>query len=121
MMLTAEIKLKLPSANDYIEACRRNRFQAAKLKEDTETAIMLFLRRLPKIEKPVKIEFVWTEDNRRRDLDNIAFGKKFILDALVKARKLKDDNRRCVTGFSDTFEYGKTAKVTLKIREEEEE
>lgn len=113
----AEIKLKLPSLNEYINACRTNRYAAAKMKENTEAAIMLFIRKLPKIEKPVRIEFVWTEENKRRDLDNVAFGKKFILDALVKAKKLKDDNRRYVTGFTDSFNYGDRAKVTIIIQE----
>ena len=36
---------------------------------------------------------------------------------MVKAGKLQNDNRNCVTGFIDTFEYGKESKVILEIKE----
>lgn len=112
------IPLKLPSLNTYINACRTNPYVGAKMKADTEEMIMLYLVRLPYFDKPVKIHFQWIEDNKRRDLDGIAFGKKFILDALVKAGKLKDDNRKCVTGFTDSFSYADEAKVIIDIEEE---
>jgi Holliday junction resolvase RusA-like endonuclease len=72
------------------------------------------------IDKPVRITFTWQEENKRRDLDNVAFAKKFILDAMVKGGYLKDDNRRWVTGFTDEFVYGDRARVTLFIEEAEQ-
>jgi hypothetical protein len=36
---------------------------------------------------------------------------------MVKHGKLADDNRKCVTAFTDTFEYDKEAKVILEIKE----
>lgn len=117
--ITCEIPLKLPSLNDYVNACRTNRFKAAKMKANYEDDIGMFINRLPRFEEPVTIGFHWVEENKRRDLDNVAFAKKFILDALVKCGKLKDDNRKCVTGFVDTFSYGPEAKVILTIREAE--
>ena len=116
-MIKVEINMKLPSLNDYIAVCRGNKYQAAKYKRDIEADIGLFLGRLPRFESPVKIHFRWIEENKRRDFDNIAFAKKFILDALVKKGKLKDDNRKFVTGFTDSFEYGKETKVILYIQE----
>jgi Holliday junction resolvase RusA-like endonuclease len=114
--------MKLPSLNEYIRECRTNRFQAAKMKRDMEQAIAVYIWRLPRFEHPVHINFIWTEENRKRDYDNIAAGgRKFILDALVKCGKLKDDNRRFVTGFQDTFRYGEKANVELRITETFEE
>lgn len=113
----AEILMKLPSCNTYINECRRNRYAAAKMKADVEEEIMYYLRDLPRFEKPVRIGFLWVENNKRRDLDGICFGKKFILDAMVKAGVISDDNRKVVTAFTDTFEYGKEAKVILEIEE----
>ena len=112
-----EIPLKLPSCNEYINACRSNRYKGAKMKRDVENDIMKFLKGIPDDLPPVRIHFHWVE---RRDLDGICFGKKFILDALVKAGKLSDDNRKIVTAFIDTFEYGKEAKVILEIEEVEQ-
>lgn len=115
-----EIPYKFPSLNEYIRECRANRYGGARMKRDIELDISWFFTRLPRFNNPVKIHFHWVEDSKRRDIDNVAFAKKFILDALVKAGKLKDDNRRCVTAFTDTFSYGKTAKVILTIEEVQE-
>jgi Holliday junction resolvase RusA-like endonuclease len=114
-----EIPLKLPSLNDYVRACRANKYGGAKMKKDTEEAIGWFIKSLPRFESPVTISFHWIEANKRRDYDNIAFGKKFILDALVKYGKLKDDNRRFVTGFADTFQYGEKTAVIINIERTE--
>ncbi len=119
-MNLVEINMKLPSLNEYINVCRANKFQASKFKKDIENDIGIFIARLPKYENPIKIHFHWIEGNKKRDLDNVAFAKKFILDAMVKFGKLKDDNRKCVTAFSDTFSYGKETNVVLEIEEVEE-
>lgn len=114
-----KINMKLPSANEYIQVCRTNPFKAAKFKMNLEDDICMFTYKLPKFEKPVKIHFHWIESNKKRDLDNVAFAKKFILDALVRSEKLKNDNHKYVTAFIDTFEYGETAGVVLEIEEVE--
>lgn len=115
--VTCEIPLKLPSLNEYINVCRTNPYKASKFKKDLESSIGIFISRLPVFERPIKIHFHWVEENKRRDLDNICAAKKFILDAMVKQGKLKDDNRRFVTAFTDTFEYSKEAKVVIEITE----
>lgn len=116
-----EIPMKLPSLNEYINKCRYNKYVANNYKQKLEQEIGWYLVKLPKFKKPIRIDFVWVEENKRRDLDNVCFAKKFILDSLVKCGKLKDDNRRYVTAFTDNFKYGKTAKVILNIREIESE
>lgn len=112
-----EIPFRLPSLNEYINVCRTNPYKASKFKKDIENDIGIFLNHLPRFERPIKIHFIWQEENKRRDLDNIAYAKKHILDAMVKFGKLKDDNRKCVTAFTDTFVYGDESKVTLEIEE----
>ena len=87
------------------------------MKKQIEDDLMWFIAPLPRFENPVEIHFHWVEENKKRDLDNICFAKKFILDAMVKAGKLKDDNRKCVTAFTDTFSYDKESKVILTIKE----
>ena len=115
--VTCEIPLKLPSLNEYINVCRTNPYKASKYKKDLESTIGAFISWLPVFERPIKIHFHWVEENKRRDLDNVCAAKKFILDAMVKQGKLKDDNRRFVTAFTDTFEYSKEAKVVIEITE----
>lgn len=111
------IPLKLPSLNDYTRWCRGNKYLASKKKAEIEEQIGGYLEAMPKWSKPIKIHFHWIENNKRRDLDNIAFAKKFILDALVKYEKLSDDNRKCVYAFTDSFEYGRDAGIVLEIEE----
>lgn len=113
-----EIDMKLPSLNDYIRVCRGNKYKAAKYKADIEHEIGFYLLKMPKWDNPIKIHFTWVEGNKKRDLDNICFAKKFILDAMVKYGKLEDDNRKCVYAFTDTFEYGKETKVILEVEYE---
>lgn len=118
------IAKKLPSFNEYTNANRYNRYKGAKMKKDLQSfirgAIYCQLGKI-KIEKPVIGNFTWIEENRRRDLDNVCYAKKFILDSLVECGVLKDDNRKMVCGFRDSFEYGKTAKVIVELEEIEEE
>ena len=111
------IPTKLPSLNDYVRACRTNRYAGSQMKRDVENEIAFYLAGVPRFRRPVTIEFHWHEKTRRRDLDNIAFGKKFVLDALVKCGKLLNDDRKHVTAFSDSFEYGDQG-VLLVIKED---
>lgn len=95
----------LPGLNEYVEANRRNRMCGAALKRSAETVITQYIRvaRVQPFAGPVFMTFAWHERDRRRDVDNIAFAKKFILDALVTAGILADDGRKNVVGFSDEF------------------
>ena len=113
-----EIPIKVPSLNVFINACRTNYHKANNMKHKYQGEIGQHISHLPRMQKPVTIDFLWTEKNNRRDFDNISScGRKFILDALVASGKLPDDNRKYVRGFSDTFELGKDYKVTLTIKE----
>lgn len=119
MLYRAVIEVKVPSLNEYIEACRRNKYAAANMKKYTEAEIAPYLMRLPTFGKPVFIHFLWIERDHRRDCDNVAAGKKFILDAMVKAGKLKDDGRKYVLGFTDDFECGNRTMCIMDVEVDE--
>ena len=113
---------KIPSLNEYIEACRRNAHCGARLKYKIEAGIIPQLAKLTKIENPVYITFIWHEVDKRRDKDNVSAGKKFILDALQKSGKLINDNNKYIIGFTDKFDYtAKENAVTLIIESGEKE
>lgn len=101
------IPVKLPSLNEYQNACRANRYAGAKFKKETETVIELAILKALKAgnlrppSPPVRIAFVWHEKTRRRDADNIASAKKYILDAMQHMNVIPNDNRKIVTGFTD--------------------
>lgn len=117
--MKVEIPMKLPSLNQYINECRKNKYAGATMKRNIEEEMAYYFIKVPEFKNPIKINFTWIEENKRRDLDNICFAKKFILDSLVKCGKLKDDNRNNVIGFTDSFAYGDKAKVILDIEEVE--
>ena len=68
----------------------------------------------------VYVSFVWHEQDRRRDPDNFSSGgKKFVLDALVKAGVLKNDGWDEIAGMSDMWKVDKKrpgVQVTLEER-----
>lgn len=103
------IKGTLPSLNDYITACRSNKYSGAKMKNQAEHIIILCAKTQIRynFKKPVIVNFLWVEPNRKRDKDNIAFAKKFIFDGLTKAGILQGDGWQYVEGFSDKFDIDK--------------
>lgn len=106
---------KLPGLNEYIGACRENRYKAAKMKREAEDLIIWQTKRLSPITSRVRFVFTWHEETRRRDPDNVCSAKKYILDALQKSGKLKNDNSRYVAGFEDRFVYGEGQGVEIRI------
>lgn len=101
------IHYKLPSLNEYIDACRANRYKGAKLKEITETAIIYAIQQaqqsgqLCRPALPIRIMFTWHEKTKRRDADNVASAKKYILDAMQRTGIIPNDSRKYVIGFTD--------------------
>ena len=100
---------RLPGANDYILACRSNHHKANKLKQNAQSLVIKSANSygIKPIKNPVFVEFKWFEKNERRDLDNVAFAKKFILDALVDSSILQGDGWNYVKGFNDSFAVDK--------------
>lgn len=111
----------LPGLNEYSTLERRNRYQAATMKKQAEHTVIAEAKRQLrglKITKPVTMHYLWIERNRRRDLDNIAFAKKFIQDALVKAGILANDGWSEISHFTDDFAVdAKRPRIEVVIRE----
>lgn len=63
------------------------------------------------------VRFEWHERTKKRDADNIASAKKFILDALVKMKVIPDDSRKYVKGFTDTIIDDKADFVIVELIE----
>lgn len=86
--------------NTYIDAERTNRFRAANIKrQETDRAAWSVVGKGKVTEYPVIVTFTWYVKDQRKDVDNIDFARKFILDGMVNAHVLEDDNRKHVAGF----------------------
>jgi Holliday junction resolvase RusA-like endonuclease len=122
-MATLLIQGSLPNLNDYTKACRSNKFAGAEMKKKAERIITYYIKQQLKdvsIKGKARLAFRWYEANKRRDLDNICFAKKFILDALVSNEVIFADSWKGVVGFTDEFFIDKTnPRIEVDIEEVE--
>lgn len=114
---------RLPGLNDFLNKAKSRKgkiianAQKKSIEEDIR-AIALTQLGLTKFKEPVTINYKWIEPNKRRDLDNIAFGKKFINDALVGAGMLKNDGWSNIKAISDEFGFDRdNPRIEVTITE----
>lgn len=101
--MTLTIEGELTDLNTYVRAERTNRFISAKIKRDETERVAREAQaaKLPPVSRyPVRVGFTWYTHDLRKDVDNVAFAKKFILDGLVLAGVLEGDGRKYVAGFA---------------------
>ena len=98
---TFTIPIRLTSLNEYINAERTNKYKAAKIKKEMTNICSLYCRNIKAIDKPFIMECEWGIG--KHDPDNVAYAKKYVLDGLMKADKIRNDNYKYVKGFKDTF------------------
>lgn len=94
------IKEKLPSLNEYVDACRAGKRKGAQFKRDIEEIIWAYIKTsktVSPVTNPVEVHFEWHEADIKRDVDNIISAKKYILDAMQTCKIIKNDSRRYVT------------------------
>jgi hypothetical protein len=94
---------RLASANELIGGMNRNRFVGAQVKKKNTELCANYAMLIKPITQPVGIRIRWIERDSRRDLDNIAFGIKFILDGLVISNKIPNDTRHWVKSIIHEF------------------
>ena len=105
-MVSFFIPCLLPSVNDIVNANRRSRWDGAGQKRETQSDIVTVIRvsKVKPVEKyPVFVELTWYEPNRKRDPDNIAGAKKFIMDALQEAGIIRNDGWNEIAGYADFY------------------
>lgn len=97
---------RLDNLNDYTKACRTDPRVGNRMKHKNEDFITGYIMQQLKgiqFEGKAYLHFRWVEPNKNRDLDNVCFAKKFILDALVANKVIQTDGWRGVEGFTDEF------------------
>jgi Holliday junction resolvase RusA-like endonuclease len=83
--------------NDYITT-QRTRYHARANREKQRWTDLCagYASGLGTVETPIRVRINWYEKNARRDVDNVAFSVKFILDGLVRAGVIPNDSQRYV-------------------------
>ena len=116
MEQTFTIQGRFCSLNEFY---RLHHYAQGKTKADNEARVIEAVKQAGI--KPVTrctYYVLWVEPNHRRDLDNVAFGKKFIQDGLVKAGIIPNDTADYIAGFSDSFAYNaKEPRIIVTIHE----
>lgn len=107
MCSTFEIPGRLMGLNEYTNLCRRHHFAGARAKrEQTEIVeACIMAAKVRRFTCPVDIGITWIEGGRLRDHDNIRFGAKFIIDALVSCGVIKDDSPRYLHHIYDHYKH----------------
>ena len=115
---------RLPALNDYIRACRGNKYAANAFKRRTQQLIWLAAKSQYTRSTPVYRAFVifhFYEPNMRRDPDNVSgYGRKAILDGLVECGVLAGDRWKNIAGLQDDFQVdSKHPRIEVEILEVE--
>jgi hypothetical protein len=111
------IPFKLPSLNEYVLACRRNKYAGAKFKADIERDIGWEIKaaKLRPVPNPCILLMTFVSGNRRMDVDNTESAKKFIADSLVACGILQGDSPRYVVAMPSFTVYDKAPRVIVEL------
>jgi len=105
-----------PTLNDQISSARSHWAKSAATKREWTETIALLSRDLPKFPSKVWIELFYSVKTFARDPDNISASRKFLMDGLVQAGVIKNDNLTIVQSpIIEWFEKGKVDQVTIVI------
>lgn len=110
----------LPGMNEIIDAAKTFRnipsknirrpynrlYKYTEFKEKWNTYIKARIGKSEPMKK-IWINFIWIEPDRKRDPDNIAAAKKFILDGMILAGLIKNDGWNEIAGWIDRFHVTK--------------
>ena len=123
---TLYLPYHLPGLNEIIAASKAGRGkynEYSRMKKEWTNRVVLAIQEQEI--QPVKralFRFIWCEENKRHNPDNIAAGgRKFILDALVETEVLKNDGWKEIAGWEDVFCIREDSCVYVIIKETEEQ
>lgn len=114
------IEGRFPSLGDYVAAERRGRLAGASMRrrEAERARLAAAAAGVPAFSGRVTVRLLWVEPSRRRDPDEIAFAKKFVLDGMVAAGVIEGDGQSRVVGLQDTFAVDPARpRVVVEVRD----
>ena len=118
--ITFTVPGRLPGLNEIITAAKKQKHGYSpynKMKAETQLQITNAIARakVPPM-TDIHLQVTWIEPRRNRDKDNVAAGKKFILDALVDSGVLDTDGWANVASFTDKFDVdAKNPRVEVTV------
>jgi Holliday junction resolvase RusA-like endonuclease len=126
--LQLTVRTPLLSLNQYIRLERtpkKGYLIASNWKRDLTDRVALEARSAAQgrsFDGPCVFSFRWFAKDARTDPDNIAFARKFLMDGIVQAGVLPDDDWSHVAAFTDDFAVdADDPRVEILIRETEDD
>lgn len=122
MNYTFTIPGRLPGLNEMINEARSNRYAAARTKREVTEMCAWEAKRqsVPPMTGPIILSVLWVEKDMRRDIDNIAFGCKYLLDSLQLANIIANDGWKQVNGITHRFAVdSKNPRIVVELQEVE--
>lgn len=113
LMQRVTIHGALPTLNEANNNARAHWAIAAKQKKEATQLVAVQCKRMQAIETPVFITLHWFISSRH-DPDNIRSAIKYILDGMMEAGKLPNDNQKWILGFHGDY-FTKVNKGEEKV------
>jgi hypothetical protein len=114
-MQTYSIPGRLPDLNTEIRAAKAHWSNYARTKKAWTLKCASAARGLKPCREAINLYCLWKAANKRIDPDNLAFATKYILDGLVAARVLPDDNWKYVKSIHHSFTVDKHPGVEVTL------
>lgn len=111
---------RLPGLNEMTREARGNKYAAAKTKREVTEMCAWEAKRqhIPPMTGPIILSVLWVEKDMRRDIDNIAFGCKYLLDSLQLANIIANDGWKQVNGITHRFAVdAKNPRIVVELQE----
>lgn len=109
---------ELPGLNKIIDKSKTHWAAYSEMKkEHTNTIAWIAKTELEPMSR-IELDITYYCKNRMKDPDNIAAGKKFIIDGLVEAEILENDGWKQIEGWNESFAVDKeNPRVEVIIKE----
>ena len=115
--ITFFLDFPLPTINDMIRTARGNKFAAAAQKKKyTNLVAWEIMAQTPTtVFEAVSLDVTWIETKKKRDPDNVFGAAKFILDGMVAADVINDDDRDHVAAITNRIAVSDSRGVSVKV------
>lgn len=105
-----------PTLNEQINEARTHWAKSATTKKKWTSEIARLSAPLPKFQNEVWLEFWYSINNFGRDPDNISASRKYLMDGLVAAGVIRNDNLTVIQSpILEWFVPGEVDQVTITI------
>lgn len=116
-MIKIVVPGELPAQNEIIKAAKSSPYAYSRMKKDSTNTITWLSKNKANMDR-IWLDITYVCKNRRKDPDNIAAAKKFILDGLVAAGVIPNDGWNEIAGWTEDFKIDKqNPRIEIVIKE----